>query len=118
MILALPPAVAALVLSTFVLDSGELLETLLLGNAHGSPRFTFSDALGVVICVESSTSGVDFVRFAFRYETIGSLTEVKEERLVVLLRLSLWPLLPDEDMCNSGTKSKIGDSSCCGRSND
>ena len=80
--------------------SDGLSEALLVGTSQGSFRVVSFDFLGVVICVRLSTPRIDSVRLALRFDKVGSVIELREEMLTVLLRFSFRALGIDieEDM--------------------
>lgn len=75
-------------------------EALLVGTSQGSLRIVSLGFLGVVICVKSSIPLIKSVRLALQFDRVGSVIELREERLIVLLRFNFWALgtEADEDM--------------------
>ncbi len=91
---------SAFLLFTFAFISDRLSEALLVGTSQGSFRVASLDLLGVVICVKSSMPLIKSVRLAFRIDKVGSVIELREDTLTVLLRSSFRALGKDaeEDM--------------------
>src|SRR5205814_1983817 len=80
------------------IEPGDPSKVLLPGNSHTSLLRVSVDVLGVVICVMSAIWCIDCVRLAFCLEAVGSLIEVKEEVLVVLLRFSFLLFVPEDEV--------------------
>jgi hypothetical protein len=59
-----------------------------VGTSQGSFRVASVDFLGVVICVRLSTPLIESVRLALRFDKVGSVIELGDEALIVLLRFS------------------------------